>query len=275
MAAAHGVPSVVLVARMLANETGKALRVMWVYKGPLAFQFGYMAAMYWIIQLFAGGGRVVGGLLAMTLAAFAAYVVSHIASLRLVAGLLEEMYTGTLEQSLLSPLRPWVASTGRLAAAMVEALTITAVVGIFNLAVMLTVQDVELPFRAPALVPLGITVLDIAGFALLFGALALVVNSIGAIIHVVQNIILMLNGALIPVFVFPGWLETAAKVFVPSALGVDAARQILVGGQGLGEVWAGGTLPWAVVHAVVLLSAGSVAYQAAIRRGLREGRLGA
>jgi ABC-2 type transport system permease protein len=268
-------PDLGLGTRMLGNEVAKGLRVLWVHKVPLVGQLLYMSVTYWIVQFIIGGGRFVGEVLAMTLVAYLAYSVSYIASLRMVSGVLEEMYTGTLEQSLLSPLRPWVASTGRLAAAMVEALAVTAVVGAFNLTVMFTVQDVELPLRASALVPLGITVVDIAGFALLFGALALVVNSIGAVIHVVQNIILMLNGAIIPVFVFPGWLEVGAKVFIPSTLGVDATRQILVAGDGLGQVWAGGTLPLAVVHAAVLLVAGWVAYQAAIRRGLREGRLGA
>jgi ABC-2 type transport system permease protein len=99
--------------RILGNETGKGLRVMWVHKLPLGLQLAIMTANYWIIQFFIGGGRFVDRLLALTLAGDLAYVVSYIALLRMAAGVLEEMYTGTLEQSLLSPLRPWVASTGR------------------------------------------------------------------------------------------------------------------------------------------------------------------
>jgi ABC-2 type transport system permease protein len=244
------------------------------HKAPLVFQLAYMGVTYWIVQFFVGGGRFVGDVLAMTMVAFLGFIISYIASLRMVAGVLEEMYTGTLEQSLLSPLRPWVASTGRLAAALAESLAVAAVVAAVNL-VIFTLQGVELPFRPAALVPLGITLVDVAGFVLLFGGIALVVNSIGAVIHVVQNIILMLNGAFVPVFVFPGWLELASKIFIPTTLGLDATRKILIGGEGLGQVWSDGTLPWAILHAAALLVLGWVVYQAAIRRGLREGRLGA
>jgi ABC-2 type transport system permease protein len=260
--------------RMIGNETGKGLRIMWVHKLPLALQLTLMTANYWIIQFFIGGGRFVDRLLALTLAGYLAYVVSYIALLRMAAGVLEELYTGTLEQSLLSPLRPWVASTGRLAAALAEGLVTAAVVTAFYLAVF-AVLGVQLSFRWAELAPLAITLADIAGFALLIGGLALVVNSIGAIIHVIQGVIMFLGGALIPVFVFPGWLERAAKILVPTTLGIDAIRKLLVGGERLRQVWSDGTLPWALVHAGVLLLLGAVVYQTAIRRGLRDGRLGA
>jgi ABC-2 type transport system permease protein len=260
--------------RMLGNETGKGLRVMWVHKLPLALQLAVMAANYWAIQFFIGGGRFVDRLLALTLAGYLAYVVSYIALLRMAAGVLEEMYTGTLEQSLLSPLRPWVASTGRLAAALAEGLLTAAAVALVYLAIFAALQ-VHLPFRWAALVPLAATLVDLAGFALLIGGLALVVNSIGAVIHVIQGIILFLNGALIPVVAFPAWLQAAAKVAVPTTLGIDATRKLLLAGQPLGQVWSDGTLPWALAHATGMLLLGWTAYQAAIRRGLREGRLGA
>jgi ABC-2 type transport system permease protein len=260
--------------RMVGNETGKGLRVMWVHKLPLGLQLALMTATYWMIQFFIGGGRLVDRLLAMTMAGYLAYVVSYIALLRMAAGVLEEMYTGTLEQSLLSPLRPWVASTGRLAAALAEGLATAAVVAAFYLAAF-AVLGVELTFRWAALVPLAVTLVDVAGFAMFIGGLALVVNSIGAIIHVIQSVIMFLNGAFIPVFVFPAWLERTSKVAVPTTLGIDATRRVLIAGEPLRQVWSDGTLPWAVVHAAVLLLVGWAVYQAAIRRGLREGRLGA
>jgi ABC-2 type transport system permease protein len=260
--------------RMLGNETSKGLRVMWVYKLPLVLQLAIMTATYWMIQFFIGGGRLVDRLLALTLAAYLAYVISYIALLRMAAGVLEEMYTGTLEQSLLSPLRPWVASTGRLTAALAEGLVTAAVVAAFYLAIF-GVLGVELTFRWAALIPLAITLVDIAGFAMFIGGLALVVNSIGAIIHVIQGVIMFLNGAFIPVFVFPAWLERTSKIAVPTAVGIDATRRILVAGEPLRQVWSDGTLPWALVHAAALLLVGWAVYQAAIRRGLREGRLGA
>lgn len=267
-------PGSVLVLRMVGNETGKGLRVMWVHKAPLVLQTANLLAFYWVLQFFVGGGRLVPEVLGMTFVAYLAYIVSYIALLRMAGGVLEEMYTGTLEQSLLSPLRPWVASTGRLAAALVEGLITAAIVTVFYL-VLFLVLDVELTWRWTASIPLAITAAEIGGFALFIGGVALVVNSIGAIVHVMQGIIMFLNGALIPVFVFPAWLALTSKIFVPTTLAMDATRKMLTGGGSLGHVWSDGTLPWALLHAAVLLLLGWIVYQAAIRRGLREGRLGA
>ncbi|MGH3645658.1 MAG: ABC transporter permease [Micromonosporaceae bacterium] len=275
--APSAVPAVVPAGagvRMLGNEIDKGLRVMWVHKTPLVLQTAYLIAFYWVLQFFVGGGRFVPELLAMTFVAYLAYLVSYIALLRMAGGVLEEMYTGTLEQSLLSPLRPWVASTGRLAAALVEGLITVVIVTGFYLAVFFLALDVELTWRWSALVPLAITLADIAGFALLIGGVALVVNSIGAIVHVIQGIVMLLNGALIPVYVFPAWLAVTSKIAVPTTLGMDATRKLLTGAS-LGQVWSDGTVPWALLHAVVMLLLGWTVYQAAIRRGLRDGRLGA
>jgi len=275
MAATVSTPSVALGLRMLGNETSKALRVTWVHKAPLILQTAGMLAFYWVIQLFVGGGRLVPELLAMTFVAYLAYIVGYITLLRMAGDVLEEMYTGTLEQSLLSPLRPWVASTGRLVAALVEGLLTAAVVTAFYLVLFLWVLDVELAWRWPALIPLTITLAEIAGFAMFIGGIALIVNSIGAIVHVIQGIVMFFNGAIIPVFVFPTWLAIASKILVPTTLGMDASRRFLTGGESLGRMWSDGTLPWALLHAAAVLLLGWTAYQTAIRRGLRGGRLGA
>lgn len=260
--------------RMLSNETAKGLRVMWAHKTPLALQIGSLTAFYWAFQFFLGGGRFVPELLAMTFVAYLAYIVAYIAMLRMASGVLEEMYTGTLEQSLLSPLPPWVASVGRLAAALLEGLITAAVVAVFYLIIFAAI-DVELTLRWSTVVPLALVLADIAGFALFIGGLALIVNSIGAIIHVIQGVISLLNGAFIPIFVFPAWLALASKSVLPTTLGLDATRRILIGGESLGAVWSDGTLLWALVHAAMLLLVGWSVYQAAIRRGLRDGSLGA
>lgn len=260
--------------RMFGNETSKGLRVMVAHKGPLITQLVLMGVTYWGVQLFIGGGSVVNEVLAMTFASYLAFVVAYIALLRMAAGLLEDMFTGTLEQSLLSPLSPWVQSTGRLLAAMVEGVITAAVVGVVYLLIFASL-GVELTFQASALIPILVTIADIAGFAMLIGGIALVVNSIGAIVHVLQQFVMFLNGALIPIFLFPSGIEVTAKL-VPSTLGADATRRLIgTSGETLGDVWSDGTLPWAIVHAAVLLTLGWMVYQAAIRRGLREGRLGA
>lgn len=256
--------------RVVGNETLKVLQVMWSHKATLVPQLGFMAVLFWVIQFFIGGGRVIDELVALTLFGFWAYVVGYLALLRMAAGVLEEKFTGTLEQSLLGPLRPALASLGRLVAVLTEGL-VTALVA--SAATML-VFTVAIPFRPAALIPVLLTLVDLAGFALLIGGLALVVNSIGSIIHVIQSVLMLINGAFVPIYVFPDWLEALVKV-APSVLGIDVIRRMLFTGESLGEVWSGGQLPATILHAAVMFGLGWVVYQAAIARGLRDGRLGA
>ncbi len=256
--------------RLIGNETIKTLQVMWSHRAMLVPQVGFMAVWFWVIQFFVGGGRIVDELVALTLFGFWAYVVGYLALLRMAAGVLEEKFTGTLEQSLLSPLPPTVSSLGRLIAAMTEGV-MTAVLAS---AVTVALFRVSIPFRWEVVIPIVLTLIDLAGFALLIGGLALVVNSIGAIIHVIQGVVMLVNGTYIPIYVFPDWLQVVAK-FAPSTLGIDVIRRLLFTDASLADVCSAGDLPLTRLHAAVMFAFGWAVYQGAINRGLRDGRLGA
>jgi len=256
--------------RLIGNETIKTLQVMWSHKAVLVQQVGFMAVWFLVIQFVVGGGRIIDELVALTLFGFCAYVVGYLALLRMAAGVLEEKFTGTLEQSLLSPLPPTVSSLGRLIAAMTEGV-MTAVLAS---AVTVALFRVSIPFRWEVVIPILLTLIDLAGFALLIGGLALVVNSIGAIIHVIQGVVMLMNGTYIPIYVFPDWLQVVAK-FAPSTLGIDVIRRLLFTDASLADVWSAGDLPLTILHAAVMFAFGWAVYQGAINRGLRDGRLGA
>ena len=83
----------------------------------------------------------------------------------------------------------------------------------------------------------------------------------------------MLNGAYVPVYAYPDWLQVIAKL-VPSTLGIDVMIRMLIDDSSLSQTWADHSLQWALLHAAVMLLLGWTVYQRQIRRGLREGRLG-
>ncbi|MDE3073859.1 MAG: ABC transporter permease [Chloroflexota bacterium] len=261
-----GVPGVV---RMLANETDKGLRIWWAHKVTLIPQLALMATTYLLFQAVLGGGHLVQTLLPVTLLAYLAYVAGYMALLKTAAGLLEEVNGGTLEQTHLSPLPSWALSLGRMGAVLVEALLTAAIIGV----ALVLALHIQLPLGPAAVVPLALTLADIVGFALFIAALALTVPSIGAILHVIQSGVMFFNGGLLPLSAFPHWLEVFAKL-VPTTLGLDATRRIMFGHETLAGVWADHSLSFALVHAAVLVAVGWAAYQTAIRRGLRDGRLG-
>jgi ABC-2 type transport system permease protein len=255
--------------RMLGNEVTKGLRILAAHKATLLPQFAILVLMYLMFQLILGGGRLVDELLPVTLFAYSVYVISYVALLKMVAGLMEEVNAGTLEQAHLSPLRPGVLSLGRLAVVLIEGIASALIVGgVFVLAL-----GIDVPLRPAALIPLLLTLADIAGFALLIAGVALVVNSIGAIVHVINSVVMMLNGSLVPIAVFPPGLELVAKI-MPTTLGIDATRKALFDAQPLNALVADGSLAWAALHAAVLLLVGWTVYQRAVSTGLRDGRLG-
>lgn len=257
------------LARMLGNETLKGLLKLRASWGTLLPEFAVLVGFYLMLQFLLGDGRLVPALYGPTLIGFASYGLAYIVTLRTVAGTLEEMNAGTLEQLHLSPLPSWALSLGRLAAAVIEAGGLTALVSLG----LILVLGIHLTYRLDALLPVALIIVDVAGFGLLLGALAIRVNSIGAILHVLQSIVVFLNGAFVPVSVYPGWLQLVARI-LPTTLGVEVSRKILLQGGSLQSAWSDGSLIWLLVHSAAILIAGATLYQLAIRAGLREGRLG-
>lgn len=255
--------------RMVVNEAEKVLRLRWAYRGTLLPELFSGIALYLMVQYFVGGGRILDEMVAETAPAMFAFLVGYGTIMRLVSGVLEERNAGTLEQIHLSPLPAWQLATGRLTAALVESIA----VGAAATAAVLLVLQVGYPMDAQAIVPLGLMVLGAAGFALLIAAASFTYPGIGALVHVLQMLIMAVNGMVVPVELFPLGLEVFAKL-VPTTLGIAATRRVLVDGDSLVDLAADGLLGWLVLHTVAMVVAGWIAYQWQVRRALRDGRLG-
>ncbi len=257
------------VLRMVGNETIKGLLTTKANWGTLVPGLAVLVVFYFFVQFLIGNGRLLPALYAPTLLGFAAYSLAYIVSLKTVAGTLEEMNAGTLEQVHLSPLPSWALSFGRLVASVLEAVGMTAVVS----SGLILVLGIRFAYRLDALLPIALTIIDVAGFSLLLGALAIRVASIGAILHVLQGVVLLLNGSFVPVNAFPDWLQLFSRL-LPTTLGVEVSRRILLQGWTLSATWSDMSLLWLTVHTAVMLTLGGVFYQRNIMRALHEGRLG-
>jgi len=265
-AGARRSPSMV---RVLGNETSKGLVILWDNRRTILPELGVLVVFYFLIQFLVGGGRVVPALYAPTLLAFSFYALLYIATLKMVAGTLEEMNAGTLEQIHLSPLPSWALSLGRVASAAIEAVAVMTVVG----CALILLLGIRFTYEPAAVLPVLLTVAGVAGFGLLMGALAIRVSSIGAILHVLQGIVVFLNGSFVPVNLYPAPLQLIADL-LPTTLGVEVTRKLLLQGGSLADVWADHSLIWLFIHSAVLLVLGAFAYQLAIRRAMRDGGLG-
>jgi ABC-2 type transport system permease protein len=253
--------------RVFADEAGKGLRLVWRHRAVTIAGFVSLGLTYLMIQFFIGGGHIVLPVLALTLPGLFAGATVYMTAVQGAGGIAEEVNGGTLEQAHLSPARPSVLMAGRLTAIAVEGLipaTLLTVAFAFG-------YGPHWVIRPDALVPLALTIVDALGYALLMTALVLRVASIGAVVHVFNMVIMFLGGMLIPITLFPHGAEIFAR-FLPTALGVEVLNTTLAG-RGLGAAWSDGTLPWLLVHVVVLGALAWATYLYTLRRARREGGL--
>lgn len=265
-APAPGGPAV--AARMLGNEAGKQARLLWRRRGLVIAGIVAAGTSYILFRLLIEGGHITTRMVALTLPGLVlGYAFAAAAALQGAGDIAEEVLGGTLEQSQLSPARPNLLLVGRLAGLTGVGLAGAVVLGLvfgFGFGVHYTI-------RPDVLVPLMLTVLDGLAYALLMTALVLRIASIGAIVHVFNMAIMFFGGMAIPVSAFPHGVEIFAR-FVPTTLGVEAINTTLAG-RGLSAAWSDGTLPWLIVHTVMLGALGWITYLCTLRRARREGGL--
>jgi ABC-2 type transport system permease protein len=253
--------------RAFCNEAGKGLRLMWRRRAIAITSIMLNGLLYLTIQFFIGGGHLVPPVMAMTLPGMFAYVVASTAALQGSGGIAEEVNGGTLEQAQLSPVPPSLLVLGRVAALAVEGLIPAILLALaFGLG-----YGPHWVIRPDALVPLLLTMLDALGYGLLMTALTLRVASIGSVVHVFNMAVAFFGGMYIPITLFPHGAEIFAR-FLPTALGTEVLNAALAG-RGLGAAWSDGTLPWLLVHVVVLAVLAWAAYLYTVRRARREGGL--
>jgi ABC-2 type transport system permease protein len=236
-----------VAARAVLNETHKSLLLLWRQRYVVLMELIGIAATYPFIQFVIGNGTIDRTLAPSTLLAFLTFPLLFVMTFKVVGDVLEEINTGTFEQMHLSPVSPAWLLVGRLLASIIEGVLIAAIMAVG----LAWVLGISLPLRAAALLPAALTVLDMLGFALVLGGLSLRLPQIGALVHLFTGLIFVLNGGLLPIELFPGWMQTIAMA-LPTTFGVEALRKVVLEGQSLGAIWADGTLPWLVVHAVGL-----------------------
>lgn len=261
-------PQVIAATRAVLGETQKGLWLLWGHRSIVLLEIISLVALYPFLQFILGNGTINRALVPPTLLAFLTLPILYIAILKLVGDLLEEVNSGTFEQMHLSPFSPASLLVGRLGALLLEGLVIAVVVGV----VMTWLLGVSIPLRSAGLLPAALTVIDIAGFALLIGGLALALPQIGAIAHLFSGLILLLNGTLIPLEWYPTWVQTLAR-FLPTTLGTLVTRKVVLEGQPLSSVWADGTLPWLLIHTAGLAVLGWLVFLLNDRRAMRHGTL--
>ncbi|GAA2122490.1 ABC transporter permease [Glycomyces algeriensis] len=259
-------------------RTGTTVLAAEVRKGlanQLAHPLGHIVTlaisvmMYLGLQYVMGQGDMRDDLLPATLIAIGAYWFLQYSGQVMVADLIEEKRSGTFAAALMSPAPPWVAMCGRLVTATVFALPIAVLASL----VPALAVGIEIPWRWSALVPYLLLAANILAFTFLMAAIAIRNPMTGALHSLLTSLVLMLNGAFMPLALYPEWMAAAARL-LPTTLAIEAINLVLFEGGSLASVWSGGTLPLLIAHTAVLAALGAWLFRRNRRLAIAEGRVG-
>lgn len=254
---------------VMGAEVHKGLRAQLAH--PLGHVIGLAVgmAMYLGLQFVMGQGRLREDLLPPTLIAIGAYWFLQYSAMVMVSDLVEEKRGGTFAQSQMSPAPPWTLMLARLATAAVFGL----IVALAASAVPALVADIRIPWRAAVLPPLLLLLLNILAFTYLLAAVAVRTPMVGALQSLFTSLILLLNGAFLPLEHYPAWLAAIARA-LPTTLGIEAVGKALFDRLTLAELWSTGALPRLAAHTAALAVLAAVLFARNHRRAVLDGRLG-
>jgi ABC-2 type transport system permease protein len=229
----------------------------------------FAASMFLGLQWIMGQGTLRHDLLPMTIVGISSYWFLHFASLVMITDLVEEKRAGTFAQAQLTPSPLWVVMIGRLLTASVFGL----IVSLVGTLVPMLVTGTTIPLKAAALVPYALILVNALAFTLMMAALALSSPMVAVLESLLTTLVLLLNGAFLPVSLYPGWMAVIARL-LPTTMGVDATGKVLFQDKSLADIWSDGTLPWLLVYTAALILAGCALFVRNHRRALRDGKLG-
>jgi ABC-2 type transport system permease protein len=233
------------------NETHKGLLLAWNYKVDLILEVFIMGFAFIGLSFLIGGGQLEGEQLNASLIGYLVWYFAVKAIADMSTSLKNEMQAGTLEQMYMSPMDAGLLILGR---SLSTIFTTTIIAALIAIGPMLLLK-VRLPL-APATLPVFIiTILGLFGFGFAVGGFTLIFKQVASLSDLIQYALVFLNGALLPIDVFPSWLAFIAKL-LPTTQGIIVLRQVGIEGLSLVEVWQSGSLVWLLVHSVVFLTLG-------------------
>ncbi len=259
----------IAVPLVLYNEVRKTFIITWNYRVDLAIQLLTLVLLFVFISFFIGSGTIESEGLPAVLLGYLVWLYAVMAISNMSTSLSGEASIGTLEQIYMSPVPAWLVIVGWVVANFLQHTVIVALLGV----ILVIILPVTLPLELAALPPFVLTMIGLIGFGYAIGGLTLVYKQVGSVSSLLTNVLLFLNGSLLPVHHFPAWLETIA-VFLPTTQGIIVLRKVVVDDMSLIAVWEDGSMVFLAVQSVLYLVAGWALFNVGERVAKRQGTLG-
>ena len=253
----------------LTSETRKGLLIMWAYRFNVVIELVTMGAIFVFIGYLMGNGELDPERLDGVLVGFLVWLYAAIAIGSMSSNLSEEASTGTLEQMYMSPVPTSIIFVGRVLSTVLVSTFMVLAVG----TVLVLLLGIEIPLSVQALPVLVLTLIGLFGLGYGIGGATLVFKRVPALTNMVTNLLLFLNGSLLPVDRLPDGVELVAKL-LPTTQGIIVLRKVLLEDRSLGAVWANGSLAYLTLHSTLFLAVGWVVFKYAEGVAKKRGTLG-
>ena len=254
---------------VLANEIHKGLLHVWRYRINFVAQLAMFSFLFVGIGFLMGRGRMDAAALPSMLVGFVVWYYAFMAILSMSTSLATEAQTGTLEQAYISPAPPAWIFAGRALATLV----CTTLMGAAMAGALVLIFGLRFTIGLAALPVFGMTLAGVFGFGFMIGGATLAFKRVEAVGNLVQNMLLFMNGTLLPVDHFPNWMAAISNT-LPTTRGISALRAIVIDRQPLSRLWDDGTLAALAIHSALYLFAGWLTFTWCERYARRHGTLG-
>lgn len=254
---------------LIFNEMSKSLIVMWRYKFNLLAQLSMFVFLFIGISFLMGEGDIDPSLMAPTMVGFMVWFYAFGAISNISLSLISEAKIGTLEQVYMSPAPIEVILFGRILATFLTT-TLSAMVLAASFFFLLKVY---LPIAWDSLLVFIITIAGVFGFGFMLGGLTLAFKQVGAFGNIIQNMLLFLNGTLLPIEKFPTWMIWISKT-LPTTQGIVVLRRVMIEDVSLYTCLMDGSLIELILHSAVYLFGGWLVFRWGERFAKKNGTLG-
>lgn len=228
------------------------------------YYIGKLVGTHQIPALAAYGGNF----LAFLLVGFALTDFASVSLTTFATQIREGQTTGTLEATLMSPVRlPVILIYSSLWSYFFSVIRLVMYLGLGGILYGVSLGQANL-FSALAI--LLLTVLCFMGIGITWAGVIMLVKRGESILTVVGSLVVLLSGVLFPIELLPGWAQKLASL-VPLTHALNAMRLALLKGATLSDL-----APTILVlsgFAVVLLTGGMAAFQLAVRFAKHTGSL--
>ena len=263
------IPAVLRPFSSAVGETWKGMQIMWSYKFALIGDVLSLFIVFLGINFFISQGEFDLDTVAFTLLGFCLWTFASFAIGNMTFALREEQQQGTLEQMCMAYSSFAVLLLGRTLSTFLWN-TLIILIGGGTITLLLRL-DLSLNWQvAPVLI---LTLLGLYGLGYLAGGATLLFKNVLSFTNLLQNALLFVNGAIVPVTLFPDWLASVSRL-LPTTLGIEALRLVTIEGATLQEAWRVGLLPSLVLHSAIWLVAGLLLFFVCKREARRRGLLG-